>query len=82
MADVRLRRAAMTWAQRLMRVFEIDIETCPICAGAVRIIACIEDPDVIAKILTHLDAKGAEPQAPRRPPCRAPPPRGLFDETG
>ena len=33
------RRAAMTWAQRLKRVFNIDIETCPICAGAVRIIA-------------------------------------------
>ena len=39
----------------------------------------IEDPVVIAKILTHLDAKGAAPQAPRRPPCRVPPPRGLFD---
>ncbi len=38
------RRAAMTWAQRLKRVFNIDIETCPACGGAVRIIACIEDP--------------------------------------
>ena len=47
------RRAAMTWAQRLKRVFGIDIETCPGCAGAVRIIACIEDHDVIDKILTH-----------------------------
>lgn len=36
-------------------------------------------PDVIEKILTHLDTKAAEPQAPRRPPCRAPPQRGLFD---
>ena len=76
------RRAAMTWAQRLKRVFGIDIETCPACGGAMRIIACIEDPDVIEKILAHLDAKVAEPDAPRRPPCRAPPPRGLFDETG
>ncbi len=49
------RRAAMTWAQRLKRVFNIDIETCQrFCAGAGRIIACIEDPEVIAKILTHL----------------------------
>ena len=52
------RRASMTWAQRLKRVFSIDIETCPACGGAVRIIACIEDPVVIEKILTHLDAKG------------------------
>jgi rRNA maturation protein Nop10 len=27
----------MTWAQRLKRVFGIDIETCPACGGAVRI---------------------------------------------
>jgi len=45
----------------------------------VRIIACIEDPDIIEKILTHLDAKGAESGATRRPPSRAPPQRGLFD---
>ena len=73
------RRAAMTWAQRLTRVFGIDMETCAACGGAVRIIACIEDAEVIEKILTHLDAKAAEPQAPRRPPCRAPPRGGLFD---
>jgi hypothetical protein len=60
-------------------VFGIDIETCAVCGGAVRIIACIEVPEVIEKILAHLDAKGAEPQAAGRPPCRAPPRRGLFD---
>ena len=76
------RSAAMTWAQRLKRVFGIDIETCPACCGAMRIIACIEDPDVIEKMLAHLDAKVAEPDAPQRPPCRAPPPRGLCEETG
>jgi hypothetical protein len=51
----------------------------------VRILACIEDPVVIEKILTHLDGKGGKPEAPeapRRPPSRAPPQRGLFDETG
>ena len=47
-----------------------------------RIIACIEDPDVIEKILTHLDGKAPEPKATQRPPCRAPPQRGLFEETG
>ena len=81
------RRASMTWAQRLKRVFGIDIETpgqargrlCPACGGGVRIFACIEDPVVIEKILTHLEANAVEPEAPRRPPCRAPPQRGLFD---
>jgi hypothetical protein len=42
------RHAAMSWAQRLKRVF--GIETCPACGGALRIIACIEDPAVINKI--------------------------------
>ncbi len=69
----------MTWAQHLKRVFEIDIETCVACGGAMRIIACIEDVDVIEKILAHLDAQGAECEATRLPPSRAPPRRGLFE---
>ncbi len=44
----------MTWAQRLKRVFEIEIEKCDKCVGPVRIIASIEDPDVMQKILKHL----------------------------
>ncbi len=36
------RRGAMRWAQRLKSVFGIDIETCPACGDAVRVIACIE----------------------------------------
>ncbi len=73
------RRASMTWAQRLKRVFNIDIETCQVCGGALRIIACIEDPIVIEKILTHLDKKKPSTQAARLPPCRAPPQTGFFD---
>ena len=37
----------MTWAQRLKRVFNIDIETCEACGGRVKVIACIEDPAII-----------------------------------
>ena len=51
------RHAAMTWAQRLKRVFHIDIETCSACGGAVKVIACIQDPAVIDKILTHRQEK-------------------------
>ena len=49
--------AAMTSAQRLKRVFKIDIETCEQCGDAVKVIACIEDPDVIRKILSHPDCE-------------------------
>jgi hypothetical protein len=48
---------SMTWAQRLKRVVNIDIETCEQCGGAVKVIASIEDPLVIQKILSHLNTK-------------------------
>jgi hypothetical protein len=51
---VKEKRHSMTWAQRLKRVFYIDIETCIDCQGQLKFIACIEDPYVIKKILDHL----------------------------
>ena len=66
-------RAAMTWAQRLKRVFGIDIETCRACGGTVRIIACIEELAVIEKILTHPQEKLTSAPAGMRPASRAPP---------
>jgi rRNA maturation endonuclease Nob1 len=35
------KRASRTWAKRLKRVFDIDIETCEKCGGNVKIIASI-----------------------------------------
>ncbi|HIJ28946.1 MAG TPA: IS91 family transposase [Gammaproteobacteria bacterium] len=68
------RRAAMTWAQRLKRVFKIDVETCAHCGGAVKVIACIEDQQVIDKILSHLKKKDGLPLPPDAlPEARAPP---------
>ena len=61
----------MTWAQRLARVFKIDVTTCERCGGAVKIIACIEDPTVTAKILEHLERQGSP--GLKLPPARAPP---------
>ena len=66
------------WAQRLKRVFDIDIETCDKCDGNVRIIACIEDPIVIRKILAHLDEKMTPSATGMLPESRAPPATGLF----
>jgi hypothetical protein len=34
---------AITWAQRLRRVFNIDIEISEQCQGPVEAIACVED---------------------------------------
>ena len=61
----------------MKRVFKIDIETCDHCGGAVKVIASIEDPAVIKKILDHL-ARRAEAATPvLRPFARAPPPPAL-----
>ena len=76
----------MTWAdgrpaQRLKRDFvgaaiRIEIEKCEKCGGRVRVIACIEDPGVIQKILKHLGLldSAASPQ------IRSPP-KALFDHS-
>ena len=64
----------MSWKQRLKRVFHIDVEHCGVCGGTLRVIACIETPEVIERILTHLAARetgGAN--HPRAPPLRAQP---------
>jgi hypothetical protein len=66
------RRAAMTWAQRLKRVFKIDIETCDQCSGTVKVIACIEDPALVNRILDHLEQRPASGQTMTHP-ARAPP---------
>jgi len=64
------RRQAKNRAQRLKRVFRIDIETCEYCGGAVRIIASIEAPAVIEKILAHIECRdAASPHALRPPPA-------------
>jgi hypothetical protein len=61
--------APMSWMQRLQRVFAIDIETCPDCGGKLRVIACIEDPPLIAKILAHVQRREARfDSTPRAPP--------------
>ncbi len=61
----------MQWMQRLKRLFAIDIETCPDCGGQLRVIACIEDPPLIAKILGHIQARAATAGAEARAPPAA-----------
>ena len=72
----------MSWMQRLNRVFHFDVEHCPVCGGTLRVIACIEAPDLIERILAHLAARDADSvPRPRAPPSelaqRAEPPSEL-----
>ena len=59
--------ARMGWARLLKRVFDIDLEHCPQCGGELKIIAAIEEPAVIVRILTHL---GLPARAPSHAPAR------------
>lgn len=63
----------MTWAQRLKRVFRIDVSTCVHCGGAVRIVASIEEPKAIRAILAHFAKHDALETAHYRPGPRGPP---------
>ena len=54
------RHVAMSWARRLKRVFGVEIESCTRCGGELEIIASIEAPQLIAKILAHLERAASE----------------------
>ena len=56
----------------MKRDFNIDIETGGHCGAAVNIIACIEDPAAIEKLLTHPNKKAAGAKPARVPESRAP----------
>jgi hypothetical protein len=68
------RQVAMSWARRLKRVFGIEIEDCARCGGKLRVIASIEEPEVIEKILAHLERTPRDQFQPELPlGARAPP---------
>ena len=70
------RHVAMSWARRLKRVFGVEIESCTRCGGELKIIASIEEPQLIAKILSHLERTAPEqsqselPLGARGPPLQ------------
>jgi hypothetical protein len=67
------KRRSMSWAQRLKRVFGIDVNVCVHCGGSVRIVASIEEPSAIRAILAHFEKHGALEEAHYRPAARARP---------
>ena len=71
------RHVAMSWARRLKRVFGVEIESCTRCGGELKIIASIAEPQLIAKILSHLaraapeQSQSALPLGARGPPAQS-----------
>jgi hypothetical protein len=65
----RARPQYRAWADLMRRAFEMDVLACPRCAGRMVVLATIEDPVVIHRILTHLGlSMGVEEPLPGRAP--------------
>ena len=60
-----------SWPDLLRHTFAVDVLACTRCGGRMRVVATIEDPVVIRKILTHLGL-------PTEVPAPRPPPSDLF----
>jgi hypothetical protein len=64
-------RAKAAWARLIRKVYEADPLECPKCKGPMRVIALIEAPEIIRRILEHLRRWAPEPTG-RDPPVPAP----------
>ena len=58
-----LRARRRRWAELLRRVFQVEVETCPRCGGAMRIVAFVTEPTVVRRILAHLARRRIEARA-------------------
>ena len=58
-------RWRLSWAELMLRVFEVDVLECPRCAGRLRIVATVTRPAAIRAILECVGL-------PARPPPAAP----------
>jgi hypothetical protein len=59
----------MTWAALIKCVYEVDPLKCPKCGGAMKIVSCIDQEEVIEAILKHC---GKWKEAAPRPPPKTP----------
>ena len=55
------------WARLIQKIYHVDPLLCPKCFGSMRIIAFIDDEQLVKKILKHLDLW----EVRQRPPPRA-----------
>ena len=58
------------WAELMRRSLGLDVLACPRCGGRLTLIALIDDPAVVGRVLQHL---GLSTEVPKARPARAPP---------
>jgi hypothetical protein len=68
----------MSWMQRLKRVFAIEIERCRRCGGRLKVIASIEEPALIERLLAPLERRPEDEHTHSPFTPRAPPQPSLF----
>ncbi len=66
------KRRKANWARLIQKVYEVDPFECPNCGATMRIMALIDDTDVIERILKHLN--GWDPQPKTISPAGPDPP--------
>jgi hypothetical protein len=72
------KHVALNGARRLKRVFGIEIEQCARCGGRLEVIASIEEPELIERILAHRREQEGEEAPSVALGARAPPQPSLF----
>lgn len=78
-SDYRSRRIpSPTWRECIKKIWEVDPLECPRCHAEMKIISFINEPQMIEKILRHLDLWKEEQTAKRA--SRAPPERRVIYE--
>jgi hypothetical protein len=66
-SDISRKAFRKNWARLIQKIYNVDPLLCPKCLGSMRIIAFIEDNQIVKKILQHLDLWHVK----RKPPARA-----------
>jgi len=69
--DFSSRDAKRRWAELIRLIYAVDPLACPRCGGPMRVIALIQEPKVIDRILSHLRQRGRDARA--RPWATGPP---------
>ena len=68
------------WARLIQKIYETDPLCCPKCCGTMKIIAWVEQPEIIQKILKHVGLWEVKSRPP--PKTHSPPGELQVDCTG
>jgi hypothetical protein len=68
-------RRRMRWAELVLRSLDLDVLSCPRCGDRMKVIACIDRPEVIVKVLRAMGLWSEAPVASPAPP----PPQARFE---